>query len=137
LTKEGERPHVTLATGAVVDAREAAGVWRELSFLLTIHPDRFRSLLALAQDRPGEADARHLDELWADWFLDRDRRTIRPAVRQVLLNSYQDTREGPVIAPLRLHDEADRPVAEQALQQHDQLVWNLLFRREDRGQGIE
>src|SRR4051794_32224238 len=58
LTEEGKRPHITLQSGTVVEAREAAAVWRQLGSLLVVDPDEFRSLLALAQDRPSDADPR-------------------------------------------------------------------------------
>ena len=131
--EKGQRPEITLADGIVVDAREAAGVWRDLAALLTVNPDEFRSLLALAQGRPGDADPSHFESLWAGDFLEMDQRTIQPVARSVLLNSYEDTREGPVIAPLRLQDEADRLVAEQALAQRDQWQRDFLFGREDKG----
>jgi len=122
LTQDDNLPQIRLKSGATVGAREAAAVWRDLAALLTVDPDDFRSLLALAQDRPGDADQRHLKSLRAGYFLENDSRTIRPVVRQVLLNSFELTPEGPVIAPLRLKDAADRPVAEQALKERDKWV---------------
>ena len=134
VTEEGQRPTITLKNGAVVDVREAAAVWRDLAAVLETDPDEFRSLLALVQGRPADVNPRHFDELWADAFLENDLRTIRPVVREVLLNSYEaDTGEGSVIAPLRLQDEADRPVAEKALAQRDQWVRDFASGKKDWG----
>src|SRR5262249_25089095 len=119
LTEETNRPTITLQSGAVVDAREAAGIWRYLAALLGVNPDRFRSLLALAQGRPADADPGHFELLDADYYLEKDQRTIRPPVQAVLLNSFVNGPEGPIIAPLRLQSEADRPVAEAGLARHD------------------
>ena len=59
--------------------------------------------------------------------------TIRPVVQAVILNSYEETQEGPVIAPLRLQSEADRPVAEQALGERDRWVLDFLSGNDDKG----
>ena len=133
VTEDGKRPTITLRSGTIGDAREAAAVWRDLGTLLAVDPSEFRTLLALSQNCLADADPKHFDQLWANDFLEMDRRTIQPAVHAVLLNSYEDTREGPVIAPLRLQDEADRPVAEAALAQRDQ--WVRHFATGKRGKG--
>jgi hypothetical protein len=133
VTEDAKRPTITLKTGAVVDAGEAAALWRELSAILTVNPDEFQSLLALAEGRLSDVNPSHFDEMWADALVENDRRTIRPVVQAVLLNSYEPTAEGPVIAPLRLQNETDRPVAEQALQQCDQRVRDLAFGKQSKG----
>lgn len=137
VTEDARRPTITLKSGAVVDARKAAAVWRELDAMLTVDPDEFRSLLALAQGRLGDADPQHFESLWADDFLEMDRRTIQPEVQEVLLNSYEETREGPVITPLRLQSEADRPIAEEALRQCDQWVRDFLSGKDDQERSLE
>ena len=115
---------------------QAAAVWRQLAALLTVDPDEFRSLLALVQGRQADADPRHFDSLWADACLEKDRQTVRPEVRAVLLNSYAETPEGPVIAPLRLRDEADRPVAERALANRDRWVRDFSLGKDDEGRSL-
>src|SRR5262245_43559019 len=80
VAKDAKRPTIALKTGAVVDAREAAAIWRRLAAVLHVNPDEFRSLLALAQGRPGDANPRHFESLWSGYFLEMDQRTIRPVV---------------------------------------------------------
>jgi hypothetical protein len=128
LTEQDKRPHITLENGAVVDAREAAAVWRDLDALQAVDPDEFRSLLALAQGRPSDADPQHFKSLRSDDLL-KDDHSINPIAREVLLNTYKITHDGPVIVPLRLRDEADRSVAEQALAECDQFVRDVAFGR--------
>jgi hypothetical protein len=124
LTEKDDLPQIRLKTGATVGAREAAAIWRSLGALLAVDPDEFGSLLALAQDRPGDADQRHFKSLRADAFL-QDDHSVDPVVRDVLLNSFELTPEGPVISPLRLQNAADRPIAEQALRERDEWVQNF------------
>jgi hypothetical protein len=129
LTEDAKRPTITLKTGAVVDARQAVGEHQALETLLTNAPDEFQSLLALAQGRPADANPKHFQSLRAHTFLDwDDGRTITPLARDVLLNSFEMTREGPVIAPLRLQDAADLPAAEQAQGELDHQFKNFLAR---------
>ena len=131
LTEKGETPQITLKNGAVVDAREAAAVWRDLAALLTVDPDEFRTLLALAQDRPSDADERHFKSLRSSYFLEKDCRTIRSVVRAVTLNSFEHSDEGPLIVPLRLQNAADKPIAERALNERDEWVRNFATSREE------
>jgi hypothetical protein len=133
MTEEASRPTITLLTGAVVDAREAAGTWKRLSSLLTVNPARFRTLLALVQNRPADADPGHFECLWADGFLHKDRRTLNPVTLGVFLNSYEETKEGPLICPLRLQNENDRLVAERALAEAGQALWDFLNSKKGKG----
>lgn len=133
LTKKGERPQITLRNGAVVDARRAVAIVEELQITLQSHPEEFRSLLALAENRPQDAAPQHFEQLWARALLTNDR-SIDPTVREVLLNCYQVTPEGPVVVPLRLEDAADLPVAERAQQEMDRQLRNILRKpRDDEG----
>src|SRR5207244_2180385 len=59
MTKEDKRPTITLKSGAIVDARAAVAIVQQLRVTLSLHPDQFHSLLALAEGRPGDADPRH------------------------------------------------------------------------------
>lgn len=131
VTEDAKRPTITLQSGAVVDAREAVSLWYRIDALLTVAPEHFRSLLALAEGRIGNADSSHFEHLLADGFLEDDRRTIRQVVQEVIRNSYQDTKEGPVISPLRLQSEDDHPVAEQALREIDRWVNDIRSGRDD------
>src|SRR5262249_36563728 len=88
--------------------------------------DQFRSLQALEQGQPGDADSKHFDWLWGHGFLEKDRRTIRSDAAAVLRNSFEETKEGPVIAPLRLMSERDRPIPGQALRECDVWVHDFL-----------
>jgi hypothetical protein len=133
VTEDAQRPTITLKTGVVVDAREAASVWRELDALLTVDPDEFRTLLALAEGRVADANPQHFESLWADAFLEMDHRTIRPVVQGVMVNSYENTSEGPVICPLRLQNESDRPIAEKALAKLDQWVRDYVRDKKNKG----
>lgn len=137
VTENANRTTITLQNGAVVEARQAAAVLQDLDTLLTNAPDEFASLLALAQGRDADANPDHFKSLRAHAFLDwHDGRTIQPLVRDVLLNSFQQTSEGPVIAPLRLQDAADLPAAEQAQAELDRWtkrLWSRIQRRQDPG----
>jgi hypothetical protein len=130
LTKKGKRPQITLKNGAVVDARQAVTIVEHLQLALASHPEEFKSLLAIAEGRTKDADPRHFEELKACAFLQNDH-SIRPMVRDVLLNCYQITPEGPVVVPLRLKDPSDLPAAEEAQRQSDQFLRNILRRRKD------
>ncbi len=131
--KDREKPQITLANGAVVEARPAVAAWERLGTLLATAPDEFRSLLALAEGRGSDADPQHFESLWASYLLENDVRTIRPVVRDVLLNSYVVTEEGPIVAPLRLQSAGDLPGAEWAQRTIDQLRRDVLFGRKDNG----
>lgn len=128
LAEKGKKPQITLRNGAVVDARRAVAIVERLQNALEISPEEFRSLIALAENRPQDADPRHFEELKAFAFLDHDH-SIRPLVRDLLLNSYQVTAEGPVVVPLRLKDAADLPAAQKAQRENDQFLRNILHRR--------
>jgi hypothetical protein len=135
VTEKDDQSKITLKDGSIVPARQAVGIREGLDTLLTLAPDEFRSLLALATGRPAEADPRHFESLWAEGFLEDDR-SIDPVVRDVLLNSYATTREGRVIALMRLHEAADRPAAEQAQEHHDQSFenfWSKIVGPKDKG----
>ena len=106
--------------------REAVAVVQDLQLQLEHHPDQFQTLLALAEGRAGDVDPRHFHALRVEYYLEKDERTIRPVVRDILLNCYEVTSEGPVVAPLRLQSEADRPAAKHAQEQLDRQLRNLL-----------
>jgi hypothetical protein len=125
LREKGKRPQITLRNGAIVDARRAVAIVERLQTTLATQPDEFRSLLALAQALPQNADPQHFEELWALAFLENDH-SIDPMVRDVLLNCYQVTTEGPVVVPLRLQNEADLPAAKHAQRQRDQRLRNIV-----------
>jgi hypothetical protein len=128
LTKKGNRPQITLRNGAVVDARRAVVIVQQLQVTLARHPNEFKSLLALAEGRPQDADPRHFEELWAQAFLNNDH-SIKPIVRDVLLTCHHITAEGPVIVPLRLKDAVDLPAVEEAQRASDQFLRDILHRR--------
>jgi hypothetical protein len=121
-----KRPTITLKNGAEVNARAAVAIVQQLQVNLALHPDQFQTLLALAEGRAAQADPQHFQALWADDFLEKDERTIRPEVRDVLLNCYENTPEGAVVVPLRLQSEADLPAAKHAQEQLDRQLRNLL-----------
>lgn len=128
LTEKGNRPQITLKNGAVVDARQAVTIVEQLQDALEAEPDAFKSLLALAEGRSQDADPRHFEDLWAEGFLNNDH-SIEPIVRDVLQNCLHVTSEGTVIVPLRLQDGADLPAAQQAQQDSDQFLRDILNRR--------
>ena len=130
LTGKPNRPQITLSNGAIVDAREAVVIVEWLRVTLARRPDEFQSLLALAEGRLQDANPRHFEELWARAFLTNDR-TIEPTVREVLLNCYQITPEGPVVVPLRLKDAADLPAAAEAQRGSDRFLRDILRGRID------
>jgi hypothetical protein len=130
LTEKGKRPQITLKNGAVVDARQAVAMVQQLQTALELYPDEFRSLLAMAEGRPGDADPRHFEALWARAFLENDH-SIDPMLRDVLLNCYEVTREGPVVVPLRLQDAADLSAAKRAQREYDQQFRDMLRGRDD------
>jgi hypothetical protein len=131
LTKK-EKPRLTLKSGAVLNAREAIAIWEDLEFLLDDNPAEFLSLLALAQDRPSDADPKHLESLQADTLIGKDN-MIDPLVRDVLLNSFELTKEGPVITPLRLLDEANLPIAQQGEKELHRWVRKFASRAKRQG----
>jgi hypothetical protein len=137
VTENAKRPTITLKNGALVEARQAVAVLEDLDTLLTNAPDEFQTLLALAQGRDADANPQHFKSLRAHTFLDwHDGRTIQPLVRDVLLNSFEMTPEGPVIVPLRLQDAADLPAAEQAQAELDRWTsrfWARIQGRKDKG----
>jgi hypothetical protein len=130
LKEKGNRPQIKLRNGAVVDARRAVAIVECLQTTLATRPDEFRSLLALAENRPQDADQRHFEELRACACLENDK-SIDPMVRDVLLNCYQVTSEGPVVVPLRLQDAADLPAAQRAQRQRDQQLRSILQPKRD------
>jgi hypothetical protein len=130
LTEKRKRPQVTLRNGAVVNARSAVVIVQQLQDTLARHPDEFKSLLALAHGRHQDADPRHFGELRACAFLENDH-SIDPEVRDVLLNCYHVTSEGPVVVPLRLKDAADLPTAEKAQRASDEFLRNIIRGRID------
>jgi hypothetical protein len=125
LKEKGNRPQITLKNGAVVDARRAVTIVEQLQIELASHPEEFKSLVALAEGRPQDADPAHFEELFACAFLENDH-AIEPIVRDLLLNSYQVTPEGPVVVPLRLQDAADLPAAQRAQRQSDRQLRSIL-----------
>jgi hypothetical protein len=129
VTEDAHLPKITLKTGDPVDARAAVAILDQLRAYLAVHPEEFRSLLALAEGRPGDADPGHFQSLHRHAFMEDDGRSISPEVRSVLLNSYVVLREGPVLVPLRLQNEADRAVAEEAQKQLDRWYQRVLFGR--------
>lgn len=137
LKENSKRSQITLKNGATVDARQAVAIVEQLQVVLAAHLDEFRSLLALAEGRRQDADPRHLKSLWASAFLQNDY-AIEPIVRDVLLNSYQDTAEGPVVVPLRLRDAADVPAVQQALLEKDQQIRKILRNpKRDEGRSMD
>jgi hypothetical protein len=128
LTEKSNKPQITLRNGAVVDARQAVTIVEQLQVTLEADPEEFKTLLALAEGRTQDADPRHFEELWAQAFLNNDH-SIKPIVRDVLLNCHQITPEGPVVVPLRLKDAADLPAAQRAQRESDQFLRDILHRR--------
>jgi hypothetical protein len=128
LTKNSNKPTITLRDGVVLDAREAAAVRDALQRTLSFHPDEFQSLLALADGRVADVEPGHMGELRAHAFLKRDD-SLDPVVRAVLMNCYEVTRDGPVFVPLRLRSSADLEAATWAEAQIDEFYRNLLPRR--------
>jgi hypothetical protein len=126
VTEEPKRPTLTLKSGAVVDALEGVAVAQDLQVFTARHPDQLRTLLALAEGRVGDANPEHFRALRIEYYLEKDERTVRPVVREVLLNCYQETPEGPVIAPLRLASAADLPGATHAEAELERRLRDLL-----------
>jgi hypothetical protein len=135
--KKKENRTIKLASGAIVDARQAIGAWDRLQMLQMVAPAEFRSLVALAQDRTADASPEHFTSLCSRLLLEEDLRTIRPMVKEVLQNSYLVTDEGPVIAPLRLYDAAELPSAEWAKARRDNKLHNFLFGKDNKGPSRE
>jgi hypothetical protein len=135
LTEESKKPQITLKNGGQVEAEEAGMTWIRLGQLLETAPDQFRSLLALAEGRPGDADKRHFQPLWGRFLLEQDHRTVPPLVRAVLQNCYQNTPEGPVITPLRLQHAADKTVAEQVLRERARRLLDFIYGPDDTDTG--
>ncbi len=75
--------------------------------LLEKQPEHFEVLLALARGQNQDLPVRSLAYLRRDEFLMKGA-VIKPLYRDILLSSYQQTPDGPVIVnPFRLDDEAD------------------------------
>jgi hypothetical protein len=127
LTDKGKRSKITLRNGAVVDARQAVTIADQLQDALEDNYEEFKTLLALAEGRVQDADPQHFEELKANAFLENDN-SIDPMVRDILLNCYQVTPEGPVVVSLRLKDAADLPAAQKAQRESDQFLRDILDR---------
>jgi hypothetical protein len=113
LAGDEERETITLKNGAVMDARRAVSLHGELDAMLEVTPAVFRSLLALAEGRPNDADPAHINDLREERFLAADNSVV-PDVAALLTNCYEVTSEGPVMVPLRLQSKADAAAAGRA-----------------------
>lgn len=108
---EGAAPTVILKNGARLDVRIALAEWRALVGLLEAQPQVFRAALEMARghDQPPSV----LRTLRRNWLTFRTGE-LRPPVRDLLLSSYRETPEGPVMTfPARLADEESRVAVEQ------------------------
>lgn len=127
LTQEKDkRPKLTLKDGYEVDARSALVLLESLRAKLEVHPDQFRSLLALAEGRHEDTDPAHLKHLQDQGYLE-SAGSIRPEVRSILLSAYTASPEGVVLVnPFRLQNEGEKQVAERADEQIDQVIRDWL-----------
>jgi hypothetical protein len=136
VSKDADRPEITLRSGDPVDARAAVSLVERLRALLEVDPDEFQSLRALAEGRTADANPQHFPLLKSHVFLERDGCTIRPIVRAIILNCYEITLEGPVIVPLRVKDESSIEVTNQAQEQLDEQRRRDLFGDDGQGTGL-
>lgn len=118
--EKGTKPTITLQDDSVVEADLAVCIWNSLKEFSREEPAAFLWLLAQAQGRTGEADARHiLEALEARGFVNEDR-TIDPVTCAVLVNAYTIVDGAPIVAALRFNSASDKAVFEQAQAQLQQ-----------------
>ena len=103
---------VSLTNGCTDDVRFALCEWGALTALLENDPKIFQAALELAHGRvqpPREM------QLLRHALLTFHTGQLRPSIRNLLLASYRDTPEGPVMAfPFKLDNEEDRMAVEAA-----------------------
>jgi hypothetical protein len=105
--QEERRKILPLKNGGQIEAAFGLAGWRSLEHLLEQSPQNFRALLAIAEGRPGDADAQSIAHLSDSLFLRPDG-SLEPGMRDVLLSSHTVTSEGSVLVnPFRL-DTSDQ-----------------------------
>src|SRR5262249_30753191 len=85
LAGDEKRETITLRNGAVMDALRAVSLHGRLAAMLEVTPAEFRSLLALAEGRPNDANAAHINDLREERFLAADNSVV-PDVAALLTN---------------------------------------------------
>lgn len=131
-----EGPKFTLKNGDQIDARWAILLYDRLRAMQAVHPKRLKSLLALAPDRPNDVPTDHL-ELFKEGGLADSAGAISPDVRGVLLSSYQQTPDGPVLTnPVRFASAADRAAVERINRELNQRFRSFLDERDEDGPSL-
>jgi hypothetical protein len=102
---------VTLRNGATEDLTQAMATWDTLTQIKDNQPALFAAALALAQGQePSPSMRRELRR----GLLTLRNGVLRPAVKNVLLSSYEETPEGPVLVnPIKPTCDADRRAFEE------------------------
>jgi len=126
-------PKFTLKNGDQVDAHSTVILYDTLVAIRDVHPRRFESLLALAQGRPSDVPSDDLEYLKEAGLVDQTG-AIQADVRSVLISSYKQTPEGPVlIHPVRLESVADRVAVEKVNAELDRRVRKFLQGPDEEG----
>lgn len=121
LTKEkGTKPTITLQDGFVVDAEQAACAWDLLKDFQYEELPAFRWLLAQAQGRTDDAEAKHFPRKQMNPVFVNEDDTIESVTRAVLLNSLSMADGVPIIAALRFKSPVDKRVFEEVQLQLEQ-----------------
>jgi hypothetical protein len=126
--KEQQRPKLPLKhSGELVDVRHALSVVEALRAKQRVFPDRFEALVAVAQGRPEEAGAKHLESLKQDRYLGPDGK-VRPDIAAILASALE-TRDNThvLVQPFRLTSEQEKLIADQALEQNARTLIDMVF----------
>lgn len=124
---------LTLKNGVVANAAMALFEYRLLSRLQKSDPERFAVVLRMAHGEPARM-SRHQRKVFQNRTACTDENgNIRPLLRDVLLSSYTETAEGPVLAnPFAFRDARDRELTEDIQRGYERSVqkWIDEIRRE-------
>ena len=109
--ESGGEYQISLKNGSRHDLRIAQAIWEALAPLITTHPDLFAAALNLANGiAPSPAMSRELRRE----FMTLENGELRAIIRDVLLSSYQETADGPIlISPFKVESPADRQAFEE------------------------
>jgi hypothetical protein len=127
-SEERTTPKLRLKNGAMCDVRVALEDRSLLNFMHEVHPEHFQSLLALAKGQAEHAVPDHVA-----WFEERGYVTadggVREDLRDVLLSSYQTTREGPMLLnPFALDKPEDLDIINAVQRKRISAIGDAVFR---------
>ena len=130
--KKKERNRLSLKKGSDADVLLALSQLDHLGAMLRVRPERFLTLLALAQGRPEEAKQEHITHLTKSGFISKDG-SISQDLRELLLSAYQMTGDGPVLVnPFKLQTNEDKRKADRADRQIDRF-WEKFLSGPNKG----